>query len=44
MISWGLLSAATASVTGPTSFFIVRVLVGVAEAGSFPGLLLFFHR
>jgi ACS family tartrate transporter-like MFS transporter len=44
MISWGLLSAATALVTGPTSFFIVRVLIGVAEAGLFPGLLLYFHR
>jgi MFS transporter, ACS family, tartrate transporter len=44
MVSWGLLSAATALVTGPTSFFIVRVLVGVAEAGLFPGLLLYFHR
>jgi ACS family tartrate transporter-like MFS transporter len=44
MITWGLLSAATALVTGPTSFFIVRVLVGVAEAGLFPGLLLYFHR
>ena len=44
MISWGLLSAATALVTGPTSFFVVRVLVGVAEAGLFPGLLLYFHR
>jgi MFS transporter, ACS family, tartrate transporter len=44
MISWGLLSAATAWVTGPTSFFIVRVLVGVAEAGLFQGLLLYFHR
>jgi ACS family tartrate transporter-like MFS transporter len=44
MISWGLLSAATALVTGPTSFFVVRVLIGVAEAGLFPGLLLYFHR
>jgi ACS family tartrate transporter-like MFS transporter len=44
MISWGLLSAATALVTGPKSFFIVRVLLGVAEAGLFPGLLLYFHR
>ena len=44
MISWGLLSATTALVTGPTSFFIVRVLIGVAEAGLFPGLLLYFHR
>jgi len=44
MITWGLLSAATAFVTGPTSFFIVRVLIGAAEAGLFPGLLLYFHR
>lgn len=44
MISWGLLSAATAFVTGPTSFFIIRVLIGMAEAGLFPGLLLYFHR
>jgi ACS family tartrate transporter-like MFS transporter len=44
MITWGLLSAATALVTGPVSFFCIRVLVGVAEAGLFPGLLLYFHR
>ena len=44
MISWGLLSAATALVTGPVSFFIIRVLIGIAEAGLFPGLLLYFHR
>jgi len=44
MISWGLLSAATALVTGPRSFFVVRVLIGVAEAGLFPGLLVYFHR
>jgi ACS family tartrate transporter-like MFS transporter len=44
MVTWGLLSAATALVTGPASFFAVRVLVGVAEAGLFPGLLLYFHR
>ncbi|MBS0643217.1 MAG: MFS transporter [Acetobacteraceae bacterium] len=44
MITWGLFSAATAFATGPTSFFIIRVLVGAAEAGLFPGLLLYFHR
>jgi ACS family tartrate transporter-like MFS transporter len=44
MITWGIASAATALVTGPWSFFTVRVLVGVAEAGLFPGLLLYFHR
>jgi ACS family tartrate transporter-like MFS transporter len=44
MITWGLCSAATAFVTGPWSFFTIRVLLGVAEAGLFPGLLLYFHR
>src|ERR1700709_1115874 len=42
MISWGLLSAATALVTGPTSFFIVRVLIGVRQGRLLPGLLLYF--
>jgi ACS family tartrate transporter-like MFS transporter len=44
MITWGIASACTALVTGPWSFFTVRVLVGIAEAGLFPGLLLYFHR
>ncbi len=44
MVTWGLLSAATAFVTGPWSFFTVRVLIGAAEAGLFPGILLYFHR
>jgi ACS family tartrate transporter-like MFS transporter len=44
MITWGLCSAATAFATGPWSFFAIRVLIGVAEAGLFPGLLLYFHR
>ena len=42
MITWGLLSAATAFVTGPWSFAAVRCLLGVAEAGFFPGMILFF--
>ena len=44
MITWGICSAATAFVTGPWSFFGIRVLLGIAEAGLFPGLLLYFHR
>ena len=44
MVTWGALSAATAFVVGPWSFFIVRVLLGIAEAGLFPGILLYFHR
>jgi ACS family tartrate transporter-like MFS transporter len=41
MISWGLLSAATALVEGPTSFYVLRFLLGVAEAGFFPGIIYF---
>jgi ACS family tartrate transporter-like MFS transporter len=42
MITWGILAGATAYVTGPTSFGIVRFLLGVAEAGFFPGVILYF--
>jgi ACS family tartrate transporter-like MFS transporter len=42
MITWGLLAGATAWVTGSTSFGVVRFLLGVAEAGFFPGILLYF--
>ncbi len=41
MISWGLLSAATAFVVGPHSFYAVRAVLGVAEAGFFPGVTCF---
>jgi len=42
MITWGIISALTAFVTGPTSFLIIRFLLGVAEAGFFPGMILYF--
>src|SRR5438477_4495896 len=42
MITWGILAGLTAAVTGSTSFGIVRFLLGVAEAGFFPGLILYF--
>ncbi len=42
MITWGILAGATAFATGATSFGIVRFLLGVAEAGFFPGLILYF--
>jgi ACS family tartrate transporter-like MFS transporter len=42
MFTWGILSAACAFVTGPTSFIVVRFLLGVAEAGFFPGIMLYF--
>ena len=44
MITWGLLSAATALATGPVSFFIIRVLIGAAEAGLYPGLVIYIYR
>ena len=37
MISWGLAAAATAFVVGPNSFYAARFVLGVAEAGFFPG-------
>src|SRR3978361_342964 len=42
MVTWGIASAATAAVVGPTSFLVVRFLLGVGEAGLFPGMLLLF--
>jgi MFS transporter, ACS family, tartrate transporter len=41
MVSWGVLSASMAFVNGPTSFYIIRFLLGVAEAGFFPGMILY---
>lgn len=42
MISWGILSGATAFAVGPWSFLTLRFLLGLAEAGLFPGMILFF--
>lgn len=39
-VVWGLLSAATGLVSSETEFIIVRFLLGVAEAGFYPGILL----
>ena len=41
MITWGLLSTAMFLVTGPVSFYLLRFLLGVAEAGFFPGIILY---
>ncbi|GGF39693.1 membrane protein [Aliidongia dinghuensis] len=37
MISWGLISMATVFTSGPSSFYVLRFLLGAAEAGFFPG-------
>ena len=41
LITWGLISASTAFVSDPITFYIVRFFLGVAEAGFFPGMLLY---
>jgi D-galactonate transporter len=41
MITWAILSAATMFVTTPTMFYTIRFLLGVAEAGFFPGIVLY---
>lgn len=38
MITWGLVAAGCALIAGPVSFYWVRFLLGVAEAGFFPGV------
>ncbi len=44
ILVWGLCSASTALITGVKSFALVRFLLGVAEAGYFPGVIFFMTR
>jgi sugar phosphate permease len=44
MIVWGALSTCMLLVTTPTSFYILRFFTGVAEAGFFPGMVLYFTK
>jgi ACS family tartrate transporter-like MFS transporter len=41
MLTWGVISSAMFLVGGETSFYILRFLLGVAEAGFFPGMILY---
>jgi ACS family tartrate transporter-like MFS transporter len=41
MVSWGIVAAATALVKTPMQFYVVRFLLGLAEAGFFPGVVVF---
>ena len=41
MVTWGLISACMAFVDSPTSFYVVRFLLGASEAGFFPGIILY---
>jgi len=42
LISWGFISALTAFVTTPMQFNVARFFLGVAEAGFFPGIIVYF--
>ena len=41
MITWGLISGACVFASGPISFYVLRFLLGAAEAGFFPGVILY---
>jgi MFS family permease len=41
MLTWAVISAAMLWVTAPTGFYLLRFLLGVAEAGFFPGVILY---
>ncbi len=41
MFTWGIMSGAMAFIGGETGFFVVRFLLGAAEAGFFPGMIFF---
>jgi ACS family tartrate transporter-like MFS transporter len=41
MITWGIVSIAMAFTRGPASFYVLRFLLGLAEAGFFPGIILY---
>jgi MFS family permease len=44
MITWGIISSCFAFIHGETSFYILRLLLGVAEAGFVPGVVLFLSQ
>ena len=41
MVTWGFVSAGMAFVSGPTSLYVMRLLLGIAEAGFIPGITLY---
>jgi MFS family permease len=41
MISWGIISACMMFTRGTTSFYLLRLMLGIAEAGFFPGIVLY---
>jgi MFS transporter, ACS family, tartrate transporter len=41
MVSWGVVAAAMALIVGPHTYYLLRLLLGAAEAGFFPGVMLY---
>jgi ACS family tartrate transporter-like MFS transporter len=41
MFTWGIISGGMAFINGATAFYVLRALLGVAEAGFFPGIIFF---
>ena len=41
MVTWGIISALMSLVSGELSFYVLRFLLGIAEAGFFPGIILY---
>ena len=44
MVVWGLVSCSMIFIRGPVSFYVLRFLLGAAEAGFFPGMILYLKR
>ncbi|RAG74498.1 MFS transporter, partial [Burkholderia multivorans] len=44
LATWGVITMAMALVRGPTSFYVLRFLLGAAEAGLYPGILYFLTQ
>src|SRR5258708_4929997 len=44
MMVWGVISASMVLVSGPRSFYLLRFLLGAAEAGFFPGVILYLKN
>ncbi|HTS37268.1 MAG TPA: MFS transporter [Candidatus Solibacter sp.] len=44
MVAWGIISCLMIFIRGPISFYVMRFLLGAAEAGFFPGIILYMKR
>lgn len=44
MVTWGVVGMATAFVSGPMGYYVLRFLLGAAEAGFFPGVILYITQ